>query len=309
MYQDRDAYLRPYAIQYNFTIQHQLTASTQLQAAYQAYLGRHNWNSTQNNQLAPSQFGPGNAQVRRPFPQYGNVTNFEDTAFTSSYNALFVQAQKRYSKGLNFDLQYVFNKNLSNDSPWNRYDFKSAKRIIESQHRLISYAIYDLPWGPGRQWLTSGTLSKILGGWVLTPVVKWQSGSFLDVSYFTDTTNGFLQGNQGVNLIGNPNLPSGERTMARWFDTGAFGPPAPYTLGNAGRTIVEGPGSVLFDMGIHRIDKITERVGIQFGVNLFNAFNHSNLNSPNTTFGSPTFGIISSKSGNRSIQFLLRAFF
>jgi hypothetical protein len=308
-YQDRNAYQRPYAIQYNFTIQHRLVANTELQMAYQAYLGRHNWNTIQNNQLTPSQFGPGNAQIRRPFPQYGNVTNFEDTVFTSSYNALFVEAKRRYSQGLNFDVQYVFDKNLSNDGPWNRYDFKSATRIIEPQHRLVGYAIYDLPWGPGRKWLTAGVLSKVVGGWVASPVLKWQSGSYLDVTYNTDTTNGFLQGNQGVNLIGRPNLPGGQRTMARWFNTAAFAPPAPYTLGNAGRTIVEGPRSVLFDMGISRIDKINERISTQVGVNLFNAFNHSNLSGPNTTLGSPTFGIISSKSGNRSLQLLLRVFF
>src|SRR5262249_11153244 len=150
----------------------------------------------------------------------------------------------------------------------NRYDLNSGKRMVEPQHRFVSYATYDLPWGPGRRWLTSGPLSRTVGGWVATPVVKWQSGEFLDARYNTDTTNGFLQGNQGVNVIGTPNLPSGQRTMARWFDTGAFAPPAAYTLGNAGRTIIEGPGGVFFDMGISRLDKMNERVSTQFAVNL-----------------------------------------
>jgi len=145
--------------------------------------------------------------------------------------------------------------------------------------------------------------------WITREKSRLQSGSFLDVMYNTDTTNGFLQGNQGVNLIGNPNLPGGQRTMTRWFNTGAFAPPAPYTLGNTGRSTVEGPRTVAFDIGIRKVEKINERISTQFGADLFNAFNHSNLNGPDTTLGSPTFGIISSKSGNRSIQLLVRVFF
>jgi hypothetical protein len=308
-YQGPYGFHRPYAIEYNFTIQRQLTTTSVLQASYLAYLGRHIMSSLQNNQLPPSEFGPGNAQVLRSFPQYGNVTNVSATVFSSSYNALFVKAEKRYSNGLNFDVQYVFNKNLSNNNPWNSYDVKAGNAFIQPQHRLVGNAVYDLPWGPGRQWLKTGVLSKIVGGWVVSPVLTLQSGSYLDVTYITDTTNGFLQGNQGVNRQGNPNLPNGQRTMAKWFNTGVFSAPAPFTLGNAGRTNVKGPGFIGYDMGITRVDRIKERFSARWGVQLFNAFNHPVLNNPDTTFGSSTFGVISSKSGNRSVQLFARLIF
>ena len=145
-------------------------------------------------------------------------------------------------------------------------------------------------------------MSKILGGWVFAPVLTLQSGSYLDATYISDTTNGFLQGNQGVNRSGNPNLSGGQRTLAQWFNTAVFSAPAPYTLGDAGRTNVLGPGLLACDLGVTRVDKFKERFSAHWGVQLFNAFNHPVPGNPDTTFGSTTFGVISSKGGNRSIQ-------
>jgi hypothetical protein len=129
------------------------------------------------------------------------------------------------------------------------------------------------------------------------------------VRHFTDTTNGFLQGNQGVNINGSPNIPDGARTMDRWFDTTVFTPPASFTLGNAGRTIVEGPGAVTFDFALTKNTKISERYSAEFHADLINAFNHPNFATPDTTLGSPNFGRVVSKSGNRNIQLGIKFIF
>ena len=101
---------------------------------------------------------------------------------------------------------------------------------------------------------------------------------------------------------GSPNLPQGERTFARYFDTSVFAAPAAFSLGNAGRTLVEGPENVRFDIASGRTAAITERVSIEFRADTFKVLNHPNITNPNTTLGSRNFGIVSSKSGNPQIS-------
>ncbi len=293
----------------HFGVQRQLPGNSLIEAAYIGRYTRHFYNYLEQNQVRPQNFGPGNAQIRRPFPQYGNVTLGIARTFTANFNALMIRAEKRYSNGLSFESSYVFDKQLSNFRPWNAYD-TSPKIVFAPQHRWVTWGTYDLPWGPGKAWLNSGLLSRVIGGWVLSSVITLQSGSFLDVMNFTDTTNGFLQGNQGVDAIGsNPNLSKGERSMARFFNTSVFAFPKAYTLGNAGRSIIEGPGTIGFDASLNKAFKINERFTAEFKADFINALNHSNLGSPNTTLGSPTFGLITSKSSNRNIMLGMKLIF
>jgi hypothetical protein len=228
---------------------------------------------------------------------------------TSSFHAFQLKLEKRVSNGLTFQTDYVFNKYLSDVGHWNLYDRRSGNALQDAQQRFVAYAIYDLPWGRGKRWLQEGAASHILGGWELSSFLRWQSGSYLDITYNTDTTNGFIMGNQGVNLVGDPNLPQGERTFARYFNTDAFAPPVPYTMGNAGRTIVEGPGQVAMNAALRKQTRLSERFTVAFKAEFFNLLNHSNWQSPGTTFGSPNFGIIARKGGNRQLQLGVRLIF
>ncbi|MGH9162736.1 MAG: hypothetical protein ACRD2X_22440, partial [Vicinamibacteraceae bacterium] len=307
-FSDYEAYRQWYSVQWNLTLERQLPWSSVLTASYLANLAERYPSYRSLNQIHPSQFGPGNAQIRRPFPQYTDVTNAMDSVFGSRYHAAQLTFTRRYADGVSFTADYVFNKHLSNADLWNAYDV-SVWKIEEPRHRLVIYGVYDLPWGHGRRWPTSGWLASVLGGWVLAPNLTLQSGSYLDVPYFADTTNGFLQGNQGVNLVGEPNLPRDERSMDRWFNTEAFAEPAPFTLGNAGRRLVIGPGAIGFDLALSKELRFGGRIRSRISVELQNALNHPNLLNPGTTFGSPSFGVISGKSGNRRVQIGIRVLF
>jgi hypothetical protein len=292
-----------------FGIQRELPGNMLVEAAYVGRYTRHFYNFLEQNQVLPQDFGPGNAQIRRPFPQYGNVTLGIARDFTANFNALMVRVEKRYSNGLSLESSYVFNKQLSNFRPWNAYD-ASPKIVFAPQHRWVSWATYDLPWGPGKARLAKGPVSRVLGGWVLSGVLTLQSGGFLDVSSQTDTTNGFLQGNQGVNVVGgNPNLSKSERSMARFFNTSVFAFARPYTLGNAGRSLILGPGTIGFDTSLNKSFKISERFTTEFKADFINALNHPNMGSPSATLGSPTFGLVTSKSGNRNIMLGIKLLF
>jgi hypothetical protein len=110
-------------------------------------------------------------------------------------------------------------------------------------------------------------------------------------------------------VIGDPNnqdRPNRDAQLRRWFNTEAFGRAPLYTFGNAGTGIITGPGFQTWDMSLYKDFRIMENKRLQFRAEFFNAFNNVNLGDPNTTFGSLSFGRISSSGDARQIQFGLR---
>ncbi|MBO0801168.1 MAG: TonB-dependent receptor, partial [Blastocatellia bacterium] len=118
-----------------------------------------------------------------------------------------------------------------------------------------------------------------------------------------DNGVGSRAGNE-ANATGQPaNLPRGERTPARWFNTAAFAD-VPYTVfGNAGEGVIVGPGSINFDLSFFKSINFTEAKRLQLRIEMFNAFNHVNLGNPNTDVSDQLhFGTINSAGGTRVIQ-------
>jgi hypothetical protein len=136
-----------------------------------------------------------------------------------------------------------------------------------------------------------------------------QSGPPFSVLTQTNTTNAFSAGALRANVTGDPELPSNERTLGRWFNTDAFAQPAPFTFGNSGRGILRGDGIVNFDMSLAKNVAFGPGRFLQVRVELFNAFNHPTFGLPGHTLGAPDFGVISNASGGRTIQLGLRAAF
>jgi len=113
--------------------------------------------------------------------------------------------------------------------------------------------------------------------------------------------------NDRPNVVANPDISN--RTPERWFNTAAFAFPPPGTFGNAGRNILDGPGFQNVNASLMKNTALTERVNLQFRAEVFNLFNHPNLNLPDNFLGSPTFGRISSARDPRHIQFGLKLTF
>jgi hypothetical protein len=129
------------------------------------------------------------------------------------------------------------------------------------------------------------------------------------VTMQTNTTNAFSAGGLRANVLRNPNLPAGERTVDRWFDTSAFAAPDPYSFGNAGRGILRADGRINFDFSINKNFYFAENRYVQFRGELFNAFNHPDFAPPNATMDSPGFGTIASATDARTVQLGLRIVF
>jgi hypothetical protein len=309
-----------YAMQYNFGIQRELPGSMVTEVTYLANLGRKMPNSDITlNQVPPDRVGgPGTLQSRRPYPQFTSVSVRTPAVGYMNYHAALFKLEKHLSNGLNFLTTYTWSRNIGN------IDHESADNFGENQiyqdaynrradkgpnaidivHRYTASSAYDLPFGKGRQWLNSGALSQVLGGWTIGAISTIQSGGPFTVVMNNDSSGAGLPSAATLraNVLRNPNLPASQRTVERWFDTDAFAAPALNTFGNAGRGILRADGRVNFDFSLNKRFAVTERVTTKFSAEFFNAFNHPDFAPPNRAFGTQGFGAVSEATDGRIIQ-------
>lgn len=281
-------------------------------------------------------FGIGDVQSLRPNPNIGN-TNVDESWGHSWYDSL--QSRLRVQlKTLNISANYTWGHTITvggggiNQSgtsafvAWNFFGFRapvSSANLSASDPYLaidkgpgaadvrhifnFSY-VWDLPLGNGRRVSLHGPADWALGGWELTGVTTFQSGYHLPLFCAASCPR--------PNLLGDPNH-GAPRTVQEWFNTSPSlyqTPPSTLqavtqgldpalTLGNAGRAPIVGPPLQNWDLGIFKNFLITERFRFQFRAEMFNAFNHPYFTSVNTTYGSATFGQISSAGPGREVQF------
>ncbi|MBL8216766.1 MAG: TonB-dependent receptor [Bryobacterales bacterium] len=312
-----------YSQQWNLIVQREVGWNTLIEAGYVANVGHKlNGPNTSVNQVPPALMGAGNAQIRRPFPQFGNVVSIAPMFGNSSYHGLNVKLEKRFSNGFNVLSNYTFSKFIDDvagsfengnipGGAQNLYDRRSEKALSgnDVRNRFNTSAVYELPWGRGRRWLSKGPAAALLGGWNIGAIVVLQDGSPNGITTQVNSTNAFTPGPQRVNLLRDPSLPEGDRTVGRWFDTTAVAAPAQFTFGNAGRALFTGPGLFNLDMSLLKNFAITERWNVQFRAESFNVVNRANFEDPNTVLGSPVFGVIGAARPARSVQLGLRLSF
>ena len=138
-----------------------------------------------------------------------------------------------------------------------------------------------------------------------------QKGQWFTVSDGLDRLDVGSSANQRPQLAGNPNLPTEQRRPERWFDTSTFTVPPPFSYGNAGRGIVEGPGLFNVDLSVIREFKLGEDQRLEFRFEAFNLTNHTNFISTDSTwtFANQNFGSIGSAGEGRALQFGLKIYY
>jgi hypothetical protein len=159
--------------------------------------------------------------------------------------------------------------------------------------------VWEIPFGSG---LTGG----LLKGWQVSGLAIFNSGSPLFINQDGDTLNVDSEEIR-PNLVSgqDPQLPSSEQSLSRWFNTAAFSR-ATVTYGSSPRNPVVGPGRKVVDLSVARSFALPGRREIQFRVEAFNAFNWVNWGNPNGTLGNTPFGVISSAAAAREMQVSLR---
>jgi hypothetical protein len=302
----------PYTMQWNFNIQRMLGQSYLVEVAYTGS-GSHKltkrWNQNQ------ASFGTAPLVQRLPYPAFdpGILTSTNDA--NSSFNALSIKVEKRYSHGLYFLGNYQFSKNIDNNSgeaEANDTADRTNKRLdrglsrYNQRHRsVISYG-YELPLGTGKPWLANGgPAAFILGGWQVQGIVTLLSGApFTPIGPSVCDCGSFVP--QRVNAV-TPGYGKLESPAPnRWFDASAFALPPRGFQGNAGRNVIEGPGNQTVDFSLLKIFKISEQLRLQFRGEFFDLFNHPNFGFPDNNIASGSVGVISSAYDGRSIQLGLK---
>jgi Carboxypeptidase regulatory-like domain/TonB dependent receptor len=220
-----------------------------------------------------------------PGAPLGNITQVESTGF-SSYNALWVSATKRLSRGLLFDTSYTWSKSLDTNSlnssgfaVQDGYDIPNQYGLsdFDARHRFVLSATYELPFAG----------SAFTRGWQLATIVQAQSGNPVNIV----TSNSSLN---GVPNTVRPEVVGPIRVIGsvdQWFDPSAF--VAVNRFGNLGRNVVIGPAFHNTDVSIAKTLTVAQRYRLQLRADVFNLFNHANFGPPGNVVGSPTFGKIS----------------
>jgi hypothetical protein len=217
------------------------------------------------------------------------------------YHALQFEAERKMASGLYYQLGWTWAKQLSHgiDSGEqgaviaNAYDRSSERGddLYMSRHRLVASYIWELPFGPGRPWLNNmrGIGGHIIGGWRIAGVTLLQTGQrFTPTFAGRDPSNTNTVGGR-PDRLGNGNLPKSERTIDRWFDASAFVLPPVNAgrFGNSGIGVLEGPGTVNFDLGLFKYVQVKESARLEFSLSTTNTFNHPNFRTPNANISAP----------------------
>lgn len=310
-----------YLEMFNLNIQRQLPHQTMVEVGYLGTLGHRlgGANQLSINQVPTALLGPGNAQTRRPFPQFTNVYLQAPAIGNSNYHGLNLKVQKRMSSGIQFQADYTWSRLIDDvvaqyefgGSPaggyFNNYDLRRNRDLSGTSigHRFVGSVVYDLPVGAGKPWDAGKVGNLFLGGWSLGMIGELRSGPGFGVIEQVNNTNSFSPSNR-PNVVGNPNL-SGDRSkndyLAKWFDTSAFAAPPAYVFGNAGRMVGYGPGAILLDCSLLKDFRIMENHALQFRAEMLNFPNHANFGLPNVSRGNAAFGRITSAAAGRIVQF------
>lgn len=306
----------PYAIEYNFNIQHRLSKNWLIEIAYSGSNSHKLWKRFNQNQAEFDPTGTIPIQKRLPFPQFdpGILTSANDA--NGHYNGASIRVEKSYSSGFFLLSSYTFSKAIDNNSgeiEANQTRDRNNKRLdrgrsrFDQRHRFVTSFGYELPFGRGKPLLddTQGVVGFLVSGWTIQSITSLLSGfPFTVNARSVHNTGSFIP--QLADRIGDGRLPTNQRRPDRWFDVSAFRTPAVGTQGNAGRNILDGPGTKSLDFSLIKNTRLTEEVRLQFRAEFFNFPNHPNFGLPNSNIDSNAAATISSADSGRSIQFGLK---
>jgi len=253
-------------------------------------------------------------------PVFSNIFA-EDTIGNSNYNSFQAMLQKRFSKGLQFQLAYTWSKSFDLGSSFegevNPIDPHRSYSLSEfdARHRVVFSYDWELPIRK-----INGFAGKIVNGWTTSGIVTFQSGFPIRIGSNDDNelfTSFFFE------TAGEPNqmLPfstqSPQKNNGYYFNPSIFsndpasinyltGQPLFGTVGNAPRTICCGPGIENWDMTFIKDSKLSERWNMELRAEFFNLLNHTQFYNPDGNISDSTFGQVQNAHDPRLIQLALK---
>ncbi len=272
---------------------------------------------------------PINFWLANPFAigSWTGASYMSDTGY-SNYHALQVEYRQRQWHGASMNANYTLSKTMgvSTSGDWTgSYQQFTVRDLASSymplgtdrRHVIHVNATYDLPFGKGRQWLANGgALDKIVGGWTISTIITFQSGTPFRIAGNNNTFNNKRDGGLILNGITQQDI---QDQVGLYFnDAGQpyFLPPDWVAQVKANGTItannvpgtwgqifyLHGPHQTYTDIGVAKAVPITERVRFKLQVEMLNAFNHPTFTYSTTGLASPGFGRASQTGTSRRIE-------
>jgi hypothetical protein len=331
----------PTLISYSLRVQRQLSANTSLSVGYVGSHGYHELIGIDTNEPAPTTCpntpcpatvptlytSTGTTVAGPPVPAGAhyipatcaatNTTCNSTLAGTwswfargnSSYNALQLDLNHRFSAGLSLRGVYTWSKALDDGDSLNATTSNNAPALVADPFNQradwgpatydvrnvgVINVVYDLPLGAGKMFANnmSGWGSGLVSGWSVNSVVTLQGGfPFTPQLGYNPSRNGDTK--NPVRPFKNPNFagPVVTGKPSEWFNPDAFLYEASGTLtgvnnnggfyGNVGRDAYEGPGLATWDFSVVKQTPITEKLNLQFRAEIFNLLDRANFNTPN----------------------------
>jgi hypothetical protein len=250
-------------------------------------------------------------------------------AFSANYNGLQTQLTRLAGRSAQFGLVYTWSKAMDDEdngagsgSAGTAFSYPAYFRLNRSlavydrKNNLQFWGIYNLPFGPGQRWATSGVPGVILGGFQLNGQLSHISGTPFSVSPTSNTLNSpgntlYAQLVAPYHQLGGHNRTPKNTAVSGgkpWFDPTSFANPVEPTynrfqtpseiaspvFANTARDGFRGPGQTYVNASIFRSFPIYKESAFQIRFEAFNVFNHPILSNPNVTVGGSTFGYITS---------------
>jgi hypothetical protein len=301
-----------YTVQWNGNVQHTFARSYLFEVAY---TGSHSYNEHKRYNINQAQPGTTPIVTRVPYPAFQSAILYSSDAGRAQFNGLTFRLDKRYSDGFFFLGSYQISKSTDNGSgeieandtafAWDLNAEQGYARY-DQRHRVSASFGYELPFGPGKRYLSSGgAAAYALGGWQVQAIVRLASGfPFTVTSTNVCQCGSFVP--QRVNVVTPGNLGElDDPTVDHWFDPKAYAVPALGTQGTAGRNTVRGPGTQQINVSFSKRFPIS-RARLEFRAEIFNLLNHNNFGNPDANISNATVGIITTADDGRAAQFGLR---
>jgi hypothetical protein len=294
----------PYLQSWNLTFEREIGSASAVEIGYTGSKGTHF--GIYGNLNTPYRSAATAPNFPVPYPGWGTI-NYYFFESNSNYHAGTATFRRRFVRGFFFTLNYTYSKCLDDASQLNGASDGGYNGLQNVRNVRGDYGRCD--WDIGHAFTgnfswASPSQNPWLRGWQITGTHRLYTGA----PFTPLVTN--------VNLaIGEANRPNrtGKGTLDNptadlWFNPDDFPqvPDGAFGFGNSGRNILDGPGRIEVNLSLFKNFKLTERTGLQFRWELFNALNHANFSVPVNAVNAANAGTIASADNGRLMQFGLR---
>lgn len=235
----------------------------------------------------------------RPISNVGQILETQSSS-ESTYNALVLQANRRFTNGLQFQANYTFSKaedvgqrfgTFAPSGPTfsNPFDIglDEGRSDNDIPHRFVASAVWAVGKSFGLEETRVGQL--LFDGFQIAPIVNIASGRTIAGTIGSNPSAGGTLGGTSSGLLG-----SGGPSRAFFIERNSFRRPKTTTV----------------DLRLSKRFGFTETMNLEFLAEAFNLFNHSNVTDVSATlfnFGSATATggtLTSNTTPDRTLPFL-----